>query len=80
MASKESVSLKEDLKIAKKKSSDGVPHRRLAETLENSKNQDGPSGKPSAGLDEDDITNTDIDSNRVMYNNHAGDNMSPIKV
>jgi len=52
-----------------------VPHRRLAESLENKKANEEQS-RPEE--EEDGMTNTDIDSNRVLYN--PADNVSPIKV
>jgi hypothetical protein len=52
-----------------------VPHRRLAESLENKKANEEQS-RPEE--EEDGMTNTDIDSNRVLYN--PVDNVSPIKV
>ena len=52
-----------------------MPHRRLAESLENKKANEEQS-RPEE--EEDGMTNTDIDSNRVLYN--PVDNVSPIKV
>ena len=52
-----------------------MPHRRLAESLENKKATE-EQARPEE--EEDGMTNTDIDSNRVLYN--PADNVSPIKV
>jgi 5'-AMP-activated protein kinase catalytic alpha subunit len=77
MASKESESLKEEVRRANKKSSlDTVPHRRLAESIEN-QNRQRASQRESSSLpmqealdidDDGEFTNTDLESNKVIYN------------
>ena len=78
MASRESNALKEDLKHNSKKGSNGVMHRKLADSIEMR------SPKKEEVLSEsgaEELTNTDLESNQIVNNNGitecAG---SPIKV
>ena len=80
MASKESNALKEDLnpKHNSKKGSDGVQHRKLADSIEmrSPKKEEVLS---ESGVEE--LTNTDLESNQIVNNNGVTEcAASPIKV
>ncbi|TNV86765.1 hypothetical protein FGO68_gene6602 [Halteria grandinella] len=81
MGSKESAQFREEVRKAK---TDGVQHRRLAESIEvqdraKKVSTSRQNNNASDGEEDEALSNTDLDSNKVIYHNQM-EGASPIKV